>query len=137
MTSEEGFRVPDVCRIVGISYRQLDYWARTELVTPSIRESIYDEWYEAGIVPHDFYLKLGELGRIIDIWDGDAVELFIEANTPGRPLLQWLIAPDGVPKSVPNPIEQARHQAPPDPVCERRAHHRRRDQGHGDPRGGL
>ncbi|MEU0314681.1 acyl-CoA dehydrogenase family protein [Nocardioides sp. NPDC006273] len=23
---------------------------------------VYDEWYEAGIVPHDFYLKLGELG---------------------------------------------------------------------------
>ena len=39
MTSEEGFRVPDVCRIVGISYRQLDYWARTELVTPSIRDA--------------------------------------------------------------------------------------------------
>lgn len=23
---------------------------------------VYEEWYEAGIVPHDFYLKLGELG---------------------------------------------------------------------------
>lgn len=33
-----GYRGPTVCRIVGISYRQLDYWARTELVTPSIRE---------------------------------------------------------------------------------------------------
>ena len=37
--SEEGYRVPDVCRIVGISYRQLDYWARTELVTPSVRDA--------------------------------------------------------------------------------------------------
>ena len=36
---DQGFRVPDVCRIVGISYRQLDYWARTELVTPSIRDA--------------------------------------------------------------------------------------------------
>jgi DNA-binding transcriptional MerR regulator len=36
---EEGYRVPDVCRIVGISYRQLDYWARTELVIPSIRDA--------------------------------------------------------------------------------------------------
>src|SRR3989442_7305462 len=36
---EQGFRVPDVCRIVGISYRQLDYWARTELVTPSVRDA--------------------------------------------------------------------------------------------------
>lgn len=33
---EDGFRAPNVCRIVGISYRQLDYWARTGLVTPSV-----------------------------------------------------------------------------------------------------
>ena len=37
--SEQGYRVPEVCKIVGISYRQLDYWARTELVTPSIRDA--------------------------------------------------------------------------------------------------
>jgi DNA-binding transcriptional MerR regulator len=36
---EEGYRVPDVCRIVGISYRQLDYWTRTGLVRPSIRDA--------------------------------------------------------------------------------------------------
>jgi DNA-binding transcriptional MerR regulator len=39
MAETEGYRVPDVCRIVGISYRQLDYWARTGLVSPSIREA--------------------------------------------------------------------------------------------------
>jgi DNA-binding transcriptional MerR regulator len=39
MVEQQGYRVPDVCRIVGISYRQLDYWARTELVTPSIRDA--------------------------------------------------------------------------------------------------
>jgi DNA-binding transcriptional MerR regulator len=32
----EGFRGPQVCKIVGITYRQLDYWARTGLLTPSI-----------------------------------------------------------------------------------------------------
>lgn len=31
-----GFRGPQVCTIVGITYRQLDYWARTGLLTPSI-----------------------------------------------------------------------------------------------------
>jgi DNA-binding transcriptional MerR regulator len=36
---QQGYRVPDVCRIVGITYRQLDYWARTELVTPSIKDA--------------------------------------------------------------------------------------------------
>jgi DNA-binding transcriptional MerR regulator len=34
-----GYRGPGVCDIVGISYRQLDYWARTGLVTPSIRRA--------------------------------------------------------------------------------------------------
>ena len=37
--SEQGYRVPEVCKIVGITYRQLDYWARTELVTPSVRDA--------------------------------------------------------------------------------------------------
>ena len=32
-----GFRGPAVCAIVGISYRQLDYWARTGMVEPSLR----------------------------------------------------------------------------------------------------
>jgi len=37
--AETGFRGPTVCRTVGISYRQLDYWARTGLVTPSVRDA--------------------------------------------------------------------------------------------------
>ena len=37
--SEQGYRVPDVCKIIGISYRQLDYWARTGLVRPSIKDA--------------------------------------------------------------------------------------------------
>ena len=36
---QEGYRVPEVCKIVGITYRQLDYWARTGLVTPSVRDA--------------------------------------------------------------------------------------------------
>ena len=39
MSQEQGYRVPEVTKAVGISYRQLDYWARTGLVTPSIREA--------------------------------------------------------------------------------------------------
>jgi DNA-binding transcriptional MerR regulator len=34
---EPGFRGPTVIKLVGITYRQLDYWARTGLVTPSVR----------------------------------------------------------------------------------------------------
>ena len=36
---EPGFRGPQVCKIVGISYRQLDYWARTDLVRPSLADA--------------------------------------------------------------------------------------------------
>ncbi|MFZ2241362.1 MAG: MerR family transcriptional regulator [Gordonia amarae] len=34
-----GYRVPTACQIAGITYRQLDYWARTSLVVPSIRSA--------------------------------------------------------------------------------------------------
>lgn len=37
--AEEGYRGPQVCKIVGITYRQLDYWARTDLLKPSISEA--------------------------------------------------------------------------------------------------
>ena len=32
-----GYRGPTACAAAGITYRQLDYWARTGLVEPSIR----------------------------------------------------------------------------------------------------
>jgi DNA-binding transcriptional MerR regulator len=35
----EGYRGPAVCKIVGITYRQLDYWARTHLIRPSIADA--------------------------------------------------------------------------------------------------
>ncbi|MDD7541416.1 MAG: MerR family transcriptional regulator [Mobiluncus porci] len=34
---ETGFRGPTACKAAGITYRQLDYWARTGLVEPSVR----------------------------------------------------------------------------------------------------
>jgi DNA-binding transcriptional MerR regulator len=34
-----GYRGPQVCSIVGITYRQLDYWARTGLLHPSISQA--------------------------------------------------------------------------------------------------
>jgi DNA-binding transcriptional MerR regulator len=33
---EIGYGGPQVCKIVGITYRQLDYWARTDLLRPSL-----------------------------------------------------------------------------------------------------
>jgi DNA-binding transcriptional MerR regulator len=34
-----GYRGPTACTVAGITYRQLDYWARTGLVVPSVRDA--------------------------------------------------------------------------------------------------
>ena len=34
-----GYRGTTACTVAGITYRQLDYWARTGLVTPSVRDA--------------------------------------------------------------------------------------------------
>src|SRR5439155_14569416 len=34
-----GYRGPTACSAAGITYRQLDYWARTGLVEPTVREA--------------------------------------------------------------------------------------------------
>lgn len=34
-----GYRGPTACTAAGITYRQLDYWARTELVVPTVRSA--------------------------------------------------------------------------------------------------
>ncbi len=36
---EEGYRGPQTCKIVGITYRQLDYWTRTGLVSPTVQDA--------------------------------------------------------------------------------------------------
>jgi DNA-binding transcriptional MerR regulator len=37
LDEEVGYRGPTACRAAGITYRQLDYWARTGLVEPGVR----------------------------------------------------------------------------------------------------
>src|SRR5262245_62676411 len=36
-SDDVGYRGPTACAAAGITYRQLDYWARTGLVEPSVR----------------------------------------------------------------------------------------------------
>jgi DNA-binding transcriptional MerR regulator len=36
---EAGYRGPQVCKLIGITYRQLDYWARTGLLRPSVADA--------------------------------------------------------------------------------------------------
>ncbi len=37
MMEMNGYRAPQVCGLVDITYRQLDYWARTDLLRPSLQ----------------------------------------------------------------------------------------------------
>lgn len=37
LDEDAGYRGPIVCKAAGITYRQLDYWARTGLVEPAVR----------------------------------------------------------------------------------------------------
>lgn len=46
-----GYRGPDVCKLVGCSYRQLDYWDRTDLAKPSVSAA-------RGSGTHRLYSKL-------------------------------------------------------------------------------
>ena len=39
LPQDTGFRGPTACNAAGITYRQLDYWARTKLVEPSVRSA--------------------------------------------------------------------------------------------------
>jgi len=39
LDEEAGYRGPTACKAAGITYRQLDYWARTGLVEPSVRSA--------------------------------------------------------------------------------------------------
>jgi hypothetical protein len=37
--ARRGWRGPAICRVAGITYRQLDYWDNTGLVSPSVRQA--------------------------------------------------------------------------------------------------
>ncbi|HON74240.1 MAG: MerR family transcriptional regulator [Candidatus Lutibacillus vidarii] len=39
LSEDVGYRGPTACGAAGITYRQLDYWARTGLVEPSVRSA--------------------------------------------------------------------------------------------------
>lgn len=39
LPTDQGYRGPVAHRVAGITYRQLDYWARTGLVVPEIRQA--------------------------------------------------------------------------------------------------
>jgi DNA-binding transcriptional MerR regulator len=80
--SDEGFRGPQVCTVVGITYRQLDYWARTGLLRPSIadangsgsqRRYSYGDVLELKVIKRllDAGLKLQQARQAVECLRGD------------------------------------------------------------------
>ena len=81
----EGFRGSQVCAIVGITYRQLDYWARTGLLRPSIAEAegsgskrrySYGDVLELKVIKRllDAGLKLQQARQAVECLRGDLGE---------------------------------------------------------------
>jgi DNA-binding transcriptional MerR regulator len=60
-----GYRAPQVCKIAGITYRQLDHWIRTDLVAPSLAEA-----HGSGSQRLFSYRDLVELKVIKSLLDG-------------------------------------------------------------------
>jgi DNA-binding transcriptional MerR regulator len=78
----EGFRGAQVCAIVGITYRQLDYWARTDLLRPSITDATgsgskrrysYSDVLELKVIKRllDAGMKLQQARQAVECLRGD------------------------------------------------------------------
>lgn len=87
----EGYRGPQVCTIVGITYRQLDYWARTGLLVPSIttakgsgtqRRYSYRDVLELKVIKQllDAGLSLNMARKAVEVLRSDLGEDVASAN---------------------------------------------------------
>jgi DNA-binding transcriptional MerR regulator len=95
--AEPGYRGPTVCDIVGISYRQLDYWARTGLVTPSVRAA--DGSGSQRLYSFTDLVELRIIKRLLDA--GVSLQRIREAigylrsESSGKPLTDVTLMSDG------------------------------------------
>jgi DNA-binding transcriptional MerR regulator len=80
--ADDGFRGSEVCTLVGITYRQLDYWARTGLLRPSITDATgsgsqrrysYGDVLELKVIKRllDAGLKLQQARQAVECLRGD------------------------------------------------------------------
>ena len=96
--AEGGLRAPQVCNLVGITYRQLDYWARTKLIVPSLQEA-------AGSGSQRLYsftdvLQLKVIKRLLDAGMSlkkirSAVDILREQLDSDQPLADVTLLSDG------------------------------------------
>ncbi|MCC5948398.1 MAG: MerR family transcriptional regulator [Nitriliruptoraceae bacterium] len=91
-----GYRGPTVCKIVDITYRQLDYWARTGLVEPSFRKASGSGTQR--IYSFDDVVRLKVVKRLLDTGVSlQKVRLAIdELRARGRGIAETTLMSDGV-----------------------------------------
>ncbi len=96
--SSDGYRAPQVCRLVGITYRQLDYWARTGLLKPSLQEA-----HGSGSQRLYTFIDIVQLKVVKRLLDAGmslkkirfAVEILREQLESDRPLADVTLLSDG------------------------------------------
>lgn len=100
MTEERefGYRAPQVCSLVGITYRQLDYWARTELITPSLQAATGSG--SQRLYTFSDVVQLKVIKRLLDAGMSlkkirQAVEILREQMESDRPLADVTLLSDG------------------------------------------
>ena len=65
-TYEEGFSGRKTAEVVGISYRQLDYWARTDLIRPSLSDASGSGSRRS--YSYNDLLELKTIKKLLDAW---------------------------------------------------------------------
>jgi DNA-binding transcriptional MerR regulator len=90
--SEPGFRGPTVYKLVGITYRQLDYWARTGLVTPSVRAA--DGSGTQRLYSFTDVVELRIIKRLLDAGIREAIG-YLRKESGGKPLSDVTLMSDG------------------------------------------
>jgi DNA-binding transcriptional MerR regulator len=98
MPIDLGYRAPLVCRLVGISYRQLDYWARTDLIKPSVQDARGSGSQRLYSFPDVVQLKV--IKRLLDAGMSlkkirQAVEILRQQLQSDRPLADVTLLSDG------------------------------------------
>jgi DNA-binding transcriptional MerR regulator len=95
--AEPGYRGPTVSQLIGISYRQLDYWARTGLVTPSVRAA--DGSGSKRLYGFTDLVELRIIKRLLDAGVSlqrirDAIR-YLRKQAAGKPLTDITLMSDG------------------------------------------
>jgi len=95
---ELGYRAPQVCGLVDITYRQLDYWARTNLIKPSLRQATGSG--SQRLYSFSDVVQLKVIKRLLDAGMSlkkirSAVEILREQMNSDRPLSDVTLLSDG------------------------------------------